>query len=143
MNRRNGVISESSKQEAIQEKSVNISNSYRCQTGVLTPFDLNEHGLYIICMFRHLFINISNFILVHLSNECDDTHVKRTCQKLAELKEDLSKLNPDCRLEATLGVGYDKTKKWLSQVNIPIPKSLLEFKEKKGYQGKSMPSTGK
>ncbi|CAF1569215.1 unnamed protein product, partial [Adineta steineri] len=71
-----------------------------------------------------------------------DTNIKKTCHKLPELKEDLSKLNPGCRLEATLGIGYDKTKKWLSQMNIPIPKNLLEFKEKIGTQGKSMPSTG-
>ncbi|CAF1172488.1 unnamed protein product [Adineta steineri] len=121
------VNSDSLKQETIQDKSVDISNTYHCQTGVLTPFDINEHGLYII---------------FHLSNQCDDTHIKKTCQKLPELKEDLSKLNPGCRLEATLGIGYDKTKKWLSQMNIPIPKNLLEFKEKIGIQGKSMPSTG-
>ncbi len=45
------IVSDSVKQEAIQEKSVNISNIYHCQTGILSPFDLNEHGLYIICMF--------------------------------------------------------------------------------------------
>jgi len=27
-------------------------------------------------------------------------------------------------------------------MNIPIPKNLLEFKEKKGPTGKTMPSTG-
>jgi hypothetical protein len=51
-------------------------------------------------------------------------------------------LNPNCRLEATLGIGSDQTKQWLNQMNIPLPKNLLEFKEKKGPTGKTMPSTG-
>ena len=38
------------KQELIQEKSLSISNKYHCQTGILTPFDINEHALYIISM---------------------------------------------------------------------------------------------
>ena len=45
------VMNDTEKQKLIQEKSVNISNMYHCQTGLLTPFDINEHALYIICMF--------------------------------------------------------------------------------------------
>ncbi len=48
----------SEKQKLIQEKSVYISNTYDCQTGILTPFDINEHALYIICMFLVYLIKI-------------------------------------------------------------------------------------
>jgi hypothetical protein len=51
-------------------------------------------------------------------------------------------LNPNCRLEATLGIGFQKSKQWLNQINIPLPENLLEYKEKKGPTGKTMPSTG-
>lgn len=42
---------DSEKQKLIQAKSLNISSTYHCQTGVLTPFEINEHALYIIRMF--------------------------------------------------------------------------------------------
>jgi hypothetical protein len=45
------MSNDSSKQESIQEKSLLISNKYKCQTGILTPFDINEHALYIIRTF--------------------------------------------------------------------------------------------
>ena len=45
------TTSESSKPEEVQQKSVNIANTYHCQTGILTPFDLFEHALYIIRMY--------------------------------------------------------------------------------------------
>jgi len=41
------------KQEQVQQKSVQISEKYHCQTGILTPFEINEHGLYLICMFNN------------------------------------------------------------------------------------------
>jgi hypothetical protein len=44
------MSNDSLKQELIQEKSVSISTKYHCQTGILTPFEINEHGLYIIGM---------------------------------------------------------------------------------------------
>jgi hypothetical protein len=43
---------DSSKQELIQQRSVYISNIYHCQTGILTPFEINEHALYIIRMLE-------------------------------------------------------------------------------------------
>ncbi len=42
------MSNDSLKNELIEEKSVSISNKYHCQTGILTPFEVNEHGLYII-----------------------------------------------------------------------------------------------
>ncbi len=61
---------------------------------------------------------------------------------LKGLKEKISQLNPNYRLEATLGFGFELTIKWFNQLKIPIPKNLLEFKEKKGSTEKIMPSTG-
>ncbi len=68
--------------------------------------------------------------------------MQKACKSLPDLKESISALNPGCRLEATFGIGYEKTEEWLNQMNIPIPKNLLQFKEKKGPTGKTMPSTG-
>ena len=65
-----------------------------------------------------------------------------TCRKLPELREVLLRLNPNCRLEATVGLGWSKTQEWLARANIPIPKSFIEFKKKEGPTGKTMPSTG-
>jgi hypothetical protein len=79
---------------------------------------------------------------VYLKKDCNDEYVQKACQNLSKLKESLSELNPNCRLEATLGFEFHLTKKWFNQMNIPIPKNLLEFKEKKGPTGKTMPSTG-
>ena len=81
-------------------------------------------------------------ILVYLSN-VDDRAVMQACGKLPELRESLARTHSDCRLEATLGLGCSKTREWLSRANIPIPRSLLEFQEKRGPAGKMMPSTGK
>lgn len=77
-----------------------------------------------------------------MKKNCDDTSVLQACKNLPQLKESLSELNPSCRLEATLGLGFEKTHQWLNRFNIPIPKNLLEFKEKKGPTGRTMPSTG-
>jgi hypothetical protein len=55
MDKTNDVTNDSKKQDLIQEKSINISNKYDCQTGILTPFEINEHALYIIRMFYFFF----------------------------------------------------------------------------------------
>ncbi|UJR16874.1 hypothetical protein I4U23_003772 [Adineta vaga] len=119
-------IQNSSNAENIQKMSIDLSKVYHCQTGILTPFDLFEHALYII---------------VHLSNE-DDSKVMEACRNLSEFRENLSQAHQPCRLEATLGFGYSKTQQWLSRANVPFPKALLEFIRKQGPTGKTMPSTG-
>lgn len=80
-------------------------------------------------------------ILVHLANE-DDRRVMEACGNLPRGRERLAQMHPDSRLEATLGVGYSKTREWLSRAGVPLPKSLLEFQEKQGPPGKIMPNTG-
>ncbi|CAF4055487.1 unnamed protein product, partial [Rotaria magnacalcarata] len=97
-----------------------------CQTGILTPFNLYEHGLYII---------------LHLTNEYDND-IREACRKLPQIKESLSQLHPGCRLEATLGIGYSKTQEWLARTDIPFPKVFIEFQEKNSSTGKTMPCTG-
>ncbi|CAF4840188.1 unnamed protein product, partial [Rotaria sp. Silwood1] len=78
----------------------------------------------------------------HLTNE-HDADVRKACRTLPQLKESLFQLHPGCRLEATLGIGYNKTQEWLTRANIPFPKSFIEFQEKEGPTGKYMPSTSK
>ncbi|CAF0739671.1 unnamed protein product [Adineta steineri] len=114
------------KSENVQSKITDTSNTYYCQTGILTPFDLFEHALYII---------------LHLSNE-GETAVIDACRQLPKLKSSLVQSNPNCRLETTLGIGYSKTREWLARANIPFPKSFIEFQKKEGPTGKTMPSTG-
>ncbi|CAF1179039.1 unnamed protein product [Rotaria sp. Silwood1] len=77
---------------------------------------------------------------IHLTNE-HDADVRKACRTLPQLKESLFQLHPGCRLEATLGIGYNKTQEWLTRANIPFPKSFIEFQEKEGPTGKYMPST--
>ncbi|CAM4899870.1 unnamed protein product [Rotaria socialis] len=110
----------------IQKQSAAISNIYHCQTGILTPFNPYEHGLYII---------------LHLTNEYDND-IRDACRKLPQIKESLSQLHPGCRLEATLGIGYSKTQEWLARADISFPKVFIEFQEKNSSTGKTMPCTG-
>ena len=37
--------------DKIQNKSNEISLKYHCQSGILTPFEINEHALYLICKY--------------------------------------------------------------------------------------------
>ncbi|UJR17737.1 hypothetical protein I4U23_004635 [Adineta vaga] len=115
--------------ESAESAEVNDSGKLencKCQKPILTPSELYEHGL---------------FIILHLTN-VSDSSVKKACQRLQQLKESLHQLHPDFGLEVTLGLGYDKTKEWLSQANISFPKAFIRFKRKLGPTKKNMPSTG-
>lgn len=81
------------------------------------------------------------FFVVHLTKE-DDSSVKKACRKLPRLKTTLMELNPGYNIETTIGIGYDKTREWLTKANIPFPKTFIPFKEKRGPSGMVMPSTG-
>ncbi|CAF3798250.1 unnamed protein product, partial [Rotaria sordida] len=100
------------------------------------PFLKNEENII------HLdeVIVVYNKAPFHLTNE-HDADVRKACRTLPQLKESLFQLYPGCRLEATLGIGYNKTREWLTRVDVPFPKSFIEFQEKQGPTGKYMPST--
>lgn len=71
-----------------------------------------------------------------------DADIRRACRKLPQLKESIRRAHPNSRLEVTLGIGYSKTRQWLARVNLPFPKSFIQFQEKQGPTGKNMPYTG-
>jgi len=113
--------------QGLQQESLAVSQNYGCQTGVLSPFDLDEHALYIV---------------IHLAKGSDDVEVRKACHRLPHLREVLSLAHPECRLEATLGIGWEKTHEWLGNVKIPVPKVYEQFEAKTGPTGKAMPHTG-
>lgn len=131
-----------------KNESSKLESCY-CQKAILTPSELHEHGLFIIrrlsfeieMVFSHTWWSLRNLIIVHLSGS-DDGSVKKACQQLSYLKQSLLQLHPDSTLEATLGLGYAISRKWLAQATIPFPKSFIPYKERKGPTGKYMPSTG-